>query len=157
KSAREANADILSSIGGARKAPALLGAMRTSRLYSLRVISACPGKVGAGLPMRTCATLKVRLVGSRGREEIITKAILIVLGANRLQERVGHLAPAQRHVQRLIERVRIGDFHEYFKIAAVVGGLEALDHVQLFGLRRALEVDVALVGGEPDPVADQPI
>src|SRR5262245_21069873 len=48
---------------------------------------------------------EIRFRGARDREQALVEVILVVLGADRLDERIGHLAPALDQVERLIERV----------------------------------------------------
>ena len=53
--------------------------------------------------------------------------IKVVFGADRFQQRIGHLTPALHHVQRLVERIGILDGDHRFKRFAIGGQLQPLD------------------------------
>src|SRR5215470_15911244 len=55
---------------------------------------------------------EIRLRGARDREQALVEVILVVLGADRLDQRIGHLAPALDQIERLVEGVGVIDLYE---------------------------------------------
>src|SRR5215831_19780920 len=98
---------------------------------------------------------EIRLCGAREREQTLVEVVFVVLGADRLDQRVGDLAPALDQIERLVERIGIVDLHERLDPVAVVDELDAFGDVQLLGVRRAEIVDVAVLGLQPDRVDEQ--
>src|SRR6266849_4938616 len=98
---------------------------------------------------------KIRRLRFRNREQVLAEMIPVVLRADRLQSRIGRLAPALDHMEGLIEGVRVLDRHACLQHVAVGGDLVALDHMLFLGVRRAEIVDEAEAGGKADGVDDQ--
>src|SRR5206468_9008577 len=69
---------------------------------------------------------EIRLLGARDRKQVMPEVILVVLGAHRFHQRVGYLPPTLHQVQRLVERVGVGDLDDHFQRLAVVDRLEPL-------------------------------
>src|SRR5262245_51033298 len=100
---------------------------------------------------------EVRLRRARDREQTLIEVILVVLGADCLDQRIGDLAPALDQIERLVERVGVVDLDERLDPVAVGRELDALGDVQLLGERRAEIIDVAVLGLQPDGVDEQRI
>src|SRR5579885_1407452 len=98
---------------------------------------------------------KVRLRSLGDREQALVEKISIVLGADRLLYRTVHLEPALHHGERFVERVGVLDRHQRGHVLAAGLDGEALDDMQLFAVRRAKIIDVAVLGGEADSIDDQ--
>src|SRR5262245_17383451 len=65
------------------------------------------------------ARSEIGLLGARHRKQIVSEVILVVLGADGFQQRVFHLPPALHQVQRLVERVGVGDLDQDLERLAV--------------------------------------
>src|SRR5215471_7920632 len=97
----------------------------------------------------------IRLRGARDRDQIVIEVVCIVLGADRLEQWIARFSPALEHVKRLVERVGVLDLDEGLEDVAFGEDLVTFDDVQLFGVRRAEVIDVAVLGLQPDGVDDE--
>jgi len=98
---------------------------------------------------------KVRLARGGDRLDVVVEELRVVLGANLLVQRaaVGAAILLPR-VPRHGEGARVLDMDVDRDRFSAFGEAEALDHVQLLGVRRAERIDIGLVV-EPDGVNHQ--
>src|SRR5439155_1012159 len=62
---------------------------------------------------------EIGLVGLGDPKQILAEMIAVILGADRLQQRMGYLAPALHHVERLVDGLGILDLHQHYQPLAV--------------------------------------
>src|SRR5215470_1726024 len=94
-------------------------------------VHASSRKRSGSVVVRQVPRSEIGLLGARHRKQIVSEVILIVLGADGFQQRVFHLPPALHQVQRLAERVGVGDLHQYLKRLPVGRRLEPFHDLQL--------------------------
>ena len=106
-------------------------------------------------PRSTTRDLEIGLVGNRDR--IAKHGLVVVFGANALRKVLVLNAPVAPHGSPgLIEDVRIIHRENHFHPLAAVDHSPALDDVQLFGVRRAVDVGGGL-GVQPDRIDDEAV
>src|SRR6516162_10516257 len=93
----------------------------------------------------TSGESEIRLVGLRKRLDLVAEIAGIVLGASFLRERRRNALPALARRPRRVERTGVLDREIDLERLAAVEELEALYHMQLRGVRRAVGIDKRLV------------
>src|SRR5262245_16817945 len=85
------------------------------------------GLLSLGRSLDQSPRSEIGLLCTRHRKQIVSEVILVVLGADSFHQRIVHLAPALYQVQRLVERVGVGDLYQNLQRLAVGGGFEPLN------------------------------
>src|SRR6516162_275801 len=93
----------------------------------------------------TSGESEIRLVGLRKRLDLVAEIVGIILGASFLRERRRDALPALARRPRHVERTGVLDREIDLERLAAVEELEALHHMQLRGVRRAVGIDERLV------------
>ena len=84
----------------------------------------------------------------------MAEAVAVVLGTDELPPFALLLAPARRHVHRLVEGVLVHDLNEGFEKHPVRCQLEALRDVELFAVRSTVHEEAHFCG-QADGIDDQ--
>src|SRR5258706_3203784 len=105
-------------------------------------------------PMPIGGRSEIGLGRLRHRKQFLMEeyAVVVVLGAHRLQQRIHHLVPRLLHVDRLVESVRVVYRHQRRQLLAVGRDREALDDMFLLSMGRAEIVDVVVLGRQTNGV-----